>query len=170
MLKKNWGMFIGVLLFAALVQIVFFMFDGKDSPEKAVVEFTRAYFKLDYSMSKRVCDNLNTIDDIDIISRYIDKNRIESEKRGYSINIMKSSLYNINTSIIEENNDTAVVRIHGKKRMAINPVYKYIAQMFNLGRADVVDEQIEVIKKDNRWYVCGKPFSLIEGGLGLAQK
>ena len=44
-----------VLIVGFLVQLLFALADVKDTPNKAVVEFSKAYFQLDRSMAERIC-------------------------------------------------------------------------------------------------------------------
>ncbi len=41
-----------VLIIGFVVQLIFSMVDVRDTPNKAVVEFSKAYFELDKSMTK----------------------------------------------------------------------------------------------------------------------
>ena len=44
-----------VLIIGFVVQIIFSVADAVDTPNKAVVEFSKAYFELDKSMTKKIC-------------------------------------------------------------------------------------------------------------------
>ena len=73
---------------------------------------------------------------------------------------MKNELYHIETEVLSQTDSDAKVRITGKRRVAINPVYSAVAKAFDIGGIYDVDETIHVIKEDGKWKVCGDLFSL----------
>ena len=150
-----------VLIVGLVVQIIFSMADAKDSPNKAVVEFSKSYFMLDKSMTKRICKKLlASDDDTNVVDEYLYSAAKTARERGFEINFLKNKLYHIQTETISKNNTEAAIRITGKIRVAINSVYPVIAKIFNIGSTHEVDEIIHVIKEDGKWKVCGKLFSL----------
>ncbi len=149
-----------VLIVGFLVQLLFALADAKDTPNKAVVEFSKAYFQLDRSMAERICKKQLTNDDVDIVDQYLYLTAIEANERGFDINFMKNKLYHIETETLSKSDTTAKIRITGKIRIAVNHVYPIVAQLFNIGATHEVDETFNVIKEDNRWKVCGNLFSL----------
>ncbi len=153
-----------VLIVGFLVQFLFSLADLRDTPNKAVVEFSKAYFQLDRSMADRICKKQLSTDPVDIVDQYLYLAAKEANERGFDINFMKSKLYHIETETLSKNDTTAKIRITGKKRVAINPVYPIVAQLFNIGATHEVDETFNVIKEDSRWKVCGNLFSLPEYG------
>jgi len=136
------------------------MADAKDSPNKAVVEFSKSYFMLDKSMTKRICKKLLASDDTNVVDEYLYSVAKTARERGFDINFLKNKLYHIQTETISKNDTKAAIRITGKIRVAINSVYPVIAKIFNIGSTHEVDEIIHVIKEDGKWKVCGKLFSL----------
>ena len=149
-----------VLIVGLVVQIIFSMADAKDSPNKAVVEFSKSYFMLDKSMTKRICKKSLASDDTNAVDEYLYSAAKTARERGFDINFLKHKLYHIQTETISKNNTEAAIRITGKIRVAINSVYPVIAKIFNIGSTHEVDEIIHVIKEDGKWKVCGKLFSL----------
>ena len=149
-----------VLVLGFLVQAIFSFADHMDSPRKAVVQFSKAYFKLDKSMAKRICKKQLASEDVDIIDQYIFLKGKEAKERGFDISIMKNKLYDIKTETISKKDNEAQVRITGKIRVSINPGFTIVAKLFNLGATHEVDEIINVIKEDGKWKVCGNLFSL----------
>ena len=73
---------------------------------------------------------------------------------------MKNRLYHIQTQTISKKENEAQIRITGKIRVSINPVYAIVANLFNIGATHEVDDIINVIKEDGKWKVCGNLFSL----------
>ena len=149
-----------VLIIGFVVQIIFSMADAKDSPNKAVVEFSKSYFMLDKSMTKRICKKLLASDDTNVVDEYLYSAAKTARERGFDINFLKHKLYHIQTETISKNDTEAAIRITGKIRVAINSVYPVVAKIFNIGSTHEVNEIIRVIKEDGKWKVCGKLFSL----------
>jgi hypothetical protein len=158
-LSKSAGIIL-VLIIGFLLQLLFSIADTIDSPSKAVVQFSKAYFNLDKSMAKRICKKRLTSETVDVIDQYIYLLAKEAKERGFGINFMKNKLYHIETETISKNENEAQIRITGKIRVSINPVYPIIAKIFNIGATHKVDETINVIKEDGKWKVCGNLFSL----------
>jgi hypothetical protein len=149
-----------VLIIGFAVQVIFSMVDAVDTPNKAVVEFSKAYFNLDKSMTKRICKRQLASENTDVVDDYLYLAAKTARERGFDIHFLKNKLYHIETETISENDTEAQIRITGKIRVAINPVFPIVAKLFNLGSTHEVDETIHVVKEDGRWKVCGKLFSL----------
>ncbi len=158
-LSKSAGIII-VLIIGFFIQILFAFADTRDTPSSAVVEFSKAYFQLDKSMAKKVCNENLVSDEIDVIDQYIYLAEKDAGVRGFDKNLVKYKLYNIETKIISKHDNEAQVRITGKRRVAINPVYPIVSKIFDLGETYEVDKVINVIKEDGKWKVCGDLFSL----------
>jgi len=149
-----------VLIIGFVIQLLFSMADAVDTPNKAVVEFSKAYFELDKSMTKRICKKQLASEDVDVIDEYLYSAANTAMERGFDINFLKNKLYHIETETISKNDTEAQIRITGKIRVAINPVYPLVAKLFDIGSTHEVDETIRVIKEDGQWKVCGKLYSL----------
>ena len=149
-----------VLIIGFVVQLIFSMVDVRDTPNKAVVEFSKAYFELDKSMTKRICKKQLASEDVDVVDEYLYFAAKTAIERGFDINFLKNKLYHIETETISKNDKEAKIRITGKIRVAINSVYPVVAKLFNIGSTHEVDEIIRVIKEDGQWKVCGTLFSL----------
>ncbi|RLB86046.1 MAG: hypothetical protein DRH24_00200 [Deltaproteobacteria bacterium] len=158
-LSKSAGIIL-VLILGFMVQLLFIFTDSIDSPSKAVVQFSKAYFSLDKSMANRICKKRIATEDVDVIAQYIYLRAKEAKERGFGISFMKNKLYHIKTETISKKDNEAQIRITGKIRVAINPVYPIVAKLFNIGATHEVDETINVIKEDGKWKVCGNLFSL----------
>jgi hypothetical protein len=156
---STWIKLVLVVLLGIFIQVLLILADFKDTPHKAVVEFTKAYFMLDHSMSKRLCNEMAAAES-DVVDRYIQLVTKEAGDRGLGVNCLKSKLYNIKTRIISKNDTMAKIRIKGDRRVAINPLYAVIAKMFNIGGTYKVYEIINVVKENDKWKICGDAFSL----------
>jgi hypothetical protein len=149
-----------VLIFALVVQVIFSIVDLRDTPSKAVVEFSKAYFNLDKSMAKRICKKELASENGNVVDQYLYHAAQTAKERGFNVNFLKNKLYNIETETISKTNTEAQIRITGTIRVAINSVYPVVAKLFNIGATHKVDDVIHVIKENGRWKVCGKLFSL----------
>ena len=158
-LSKRAGIIL-VLVCGFILQVLLSFADTRDTPNKAVVEFSKAYFKLDKSMTERICKERLASEDIDVVDQYIYLTGKEAKERGFDISFMKTELYHIETEIITQNDTEAQIRITGKRRVAINPAYPIVTKVFDIGGAYDVDETIDVKKEENKWKVCGDLFSL----------
>jgi hypothetical protein len=158
-LSKSAGIIL-VLIIGILVQLLFSVADAIDTPSKAVVQFSKAYFNLDKSMAQKICKERLASEDVDVIDQYIYLSAKEAKERGFGINFMKNKLYHIQTETLSKKENEAQIRITGKIRVSINPVYPIVAKLFNIGATHEVDEIINVIKEDGKWKVCGSLFSL----------
>ena len=149
-----------ILICGFFLQVLLSYADTRDTPNKAVVEFSKAYFKLDKSMAERICKERLASEDIDVVDQYIYLAGKEAKERGFDISFMKNELYQIETEIISQNDTDAQIRITGQRRVAINPVYPIVTKIFNIGGTYNVDETINVKKEDGKWKVCGDLFAL----------
>jgi len=151
---------VSTLILGFLVQVIFSYADTIDTPSKAAVKFSKAYFKLDPGMAKYLCTGLASEDEADVVGNFLYSASREARDRGFGINYLKSYLYEIKTETLTQSEDSARVRIHCKRRKSINPIYAIVAKIFFIGNTYTVDEVIDMIKEDGKWKVCGNPFSL----------
>ena len=158
-LSKTAGIII-VLIIGFFIQILFAFADTRDTPNKAAVEFAKAYFMLDKSMAKKICRERLASDEMDVIDQHIYLAEKQASERGFDIHLVKYKLYNIETEIITKNDNKAQIRITGERRVSINPAYSIVAKIFDLSAIHEVDEVIDVIKENGEWKVCGDPFAL----------
>jgi hypothetical protein len=158
-LSKSAGIVL-VLVCGFLLQVLLVFADTRDTPNKAVVEFSKAYFMLDKSMAERICKERLASEEIDVVDQYIYLAGQEAKERGFENNFMKNELYHVETEILSQSYSDATVRITGKRRVAINPVYPIVAKMFDIGGTYDVDETIAVKREDGKWKVCGDLYDL----------
>ncbi|MBW2568539.1 MAG: hypothetical protein JRE47_04035 [Deltaproteobacteria bacterium] len=151
-----------VIVIAFVLQVVFVFADNKDAPYRAVVDFSKAYFWLDKSMDKRLCDAQRTINGVNVVDEYIRRVTSNAKENGWSLNYMKSIIYHIETHTLSKNDSNAVVRLTCYKKKAINPLFPIVAKIFRLNKTSHIDETINVIKEDGKWKVCGNLFDLTE--------
>ena len=149
-----------VLIAGFCVQLLFVFASTEDTPNKAVVEFSKAYFQLDRSMAERICHEQLASDDVDFVDQYLYRVAMEAKDRGFDIDFMKNKLYHIETTTLKKSDNEAQIRITGKRRISINPVYVIVANVFNLSETYEVDATFDVVREDGQWKVCGNLSSL----------
>ena len=150
-----------VVIIGFILQVVFIYADKIDSPHKAAVEFSKAYFLLDKAtMNDRLCNAQKTIDEVNTIDEYIQQTANEARQMGFELAYMKNSIYHIKTHTIPLGDAKAEVMLTCKKRKSINPLFATVAKIFHIGETHEIDAMIPVIKEDETWKVCGKVFAL----------
>ena len=158
MVKDN--RIIGVVLvvfFGIILQLLLGMADTRSTPGKTAVEFTKAYFSLDASMSEYLCKELM---EEDVVDKHINQVAQDAQVLGFKLNYMRSMLYHIKTDIISEDESEAKIRITCERKRMINPVFTIIGKLFFIGETYEVDETLNIIKEDGKWKICGRAFSL----------
>lgn len=127
---------------------------AEDWPGKAATEFTRAYLQLDPAMADRLCQAHSTEADIYAMDDARQKALEEANARGLGFKTMTSMIYHVKTKTEYISETEAHVRLTGKKRMSINPVYFLVSVIFNIGEVRAVDETLSVVKEGDQWKVC----------------
>jgi len=148
------------ILLGIAVQVVFVSADCKDTPYGAAIEFTKAYFQLNPSMSERICEERRTINDVDVANSYIQTVYKEARDRGFDLKYMKAKLYHIETHTVRKDETSAEVRLTAERRSGMNPLYAYAAKLLGFSKPRSVEQTFNVIKEDGTWKVCGGLFSL----------
>jgi hypothetical protein len=152
--------FIPVIALAVILQLVFIAADNRDSATRAALEFTKSYFMLDPGMSNRLCNELANPDGEDPVATYLYQARHEGQLRGLPPSIIRSTLDHVETTTLKQDDASAVIHISATRRACINPVFAWVARLFRLGKTYHVDEELELVKENGSWKVCGKPFAL----------
>ena len=152
-----------VIVVAFILQIILVMADHHESPGIAAVEFSKAYFKLDEAMEKRLCREITEEGESDVVSDYLNRVADQAESEGFDASWMKMSLSHIETETQMVDDKVAEVRINCTRRRAVNPVFALVAKLFSLGETHSVEETLTLVKEDGLWKVCGEPFGLVGG-------
>lgn len=147
-----------VLLIGVVFQAILIAGDCRETPNDAVISFSKAYFMLDPSMVNWLCEERQTVGDIDVVAYYLDTVAREARERGYRRDYMKNRLYHIRTVKLREDDKSAEVRLTGLRRFAMNPLYDLVGQIFGFTKSHSVEAVLHVVKEGNRWKVCGSPF------------
>ena len=148
------------LLLGIVLQVVFVFADTMDSPRKAAAEFAKAYFALDPAMSRRLCAASAGDKAEGAVTAFIQHQQKMAEKRGFDPQFMPFKLIHPEVEVLSRSDSEATVLLSGSRRRDINPVFTWVAQIFHLGNAYPVEEELSLIKEEGRWKVCGAPFDL----------
>ena len=152
-----------VVVVALVLQVVLIIADRHDSPAKAAVEFSKAYFKQNECMADRLCSELTADVETDVVGDYINRVADEARSDGFQPGWMRMALSHIEVETEMLDEDTAEVHFTSRRMRSINPVYGLVSKIFFLGQTYDVAETLTVIKEEDGWKVCGQPYSLIEG-------
>ncbi len=151
----------GVIIIGILLQVILIWADCKNTPTKAAVEFSKAFYRLDPAMSELLCKKYLAGDNGNLVENYIQKVSNDARERGRGQNYMKSILYHIETYTQYIDDTTAQVKLTAKRRRSINPIYALIGKFFFIGKTYKVDVLIPLVKEDGKWKVCENIFALL---------
>jgi hypothetical protein len=145
------------------LQVAFAFVDAADTPSRAAVDFSKAYFRLDPAMANRICEERLMGDDVDVVGQHLHQMRLQAEARGFDLPMLKKGLYHIKTQVLAQSEEEAQVRISATTRTRINPVYAWVASIFQLGDTDHVEAVLQLVKEDGRWKACGEDIFALPG-------
>ena len=145
---------IPVVLLGIVLQVLLGFADVQDSPSRAVIEFSKAYFRMDPSMTRWICDDKKSGSGATPIERYLQRTDQEARERGFSRWYLGDCLYEVETHTRRKDDTQAEVRITALRKAPL--------RHFFTGEAQHVDEIVQVVKQDGQWKVCGQPFALAQ--------
>lgn len=154
--------FAAVIVIAFILQVVLIIVDNQETPAKAAIEFSRAYFKLDRAMGDHLCNQISEEADGDVVDEYLNRVAEEAKAMGFDLNYMKNALSHIETATEMEDENTAKVKFTADRKRYLNPFFGIVAQLFFLTESYEVEETLTLVKEDDQWKVCGAPFDLVE--------
>jgi len=154
------GKIILAVVLGVVLQVAMVYADRADSPSRAVLEFTKAYYGLDPAMAERLCKELTSESEQDLVDAYLYRVAEEGRQRGFDIAMMKGRLLEADTFTLNRGEAEAEVRITAKRITNVNPVFTVVSQLFSLGEEHEIDATLKVVKEADGWKVCGTPFEL----------
>lgn len=146
-----------IILVGVLVQVALIVADGNKAPYEVAADFAKVYYKLDENMTKYLCSTMDGKEEM--VEKYIYKQTQEGRERGFAKSFMKSRLLHIETKTDLVSDTEAWVHLTAKKRVSISPFFAWVAQIFQMGKTDHVDETYHMIKEAGTWKICGQPFA-----------
>jgi hypothetical protein len=154
--------FTSIILVALVLQVLLAVVERKDSPERAAVEFTEAYFWLDKSMGQWLCKSLQGGPESDVVQGYLERVGDTARAMGFERSYMKQALYEVHTHTAKKDAGSALVELRAVRKRVINPIFSVVARIFFVGESHPVEATLDMVKEDGRWKVCGRPLSLVE--------
>jgi hypothetical protein len=112
------------------------------------------------SMTELLCREIVEDEEVDLVGDYLNSVADEARSMGFSPSYMRNQLSHISTEIQMSDENQAKVKITGERLRSINPVFAIVGKLFFLIESHKVDETLTLVKEDDKWKVCGKPFSL----------
>jgi hypothetical protein len=141
-----------VVLLGVCVQAILVTADNKETPVRAAEEFTRAFFKLDPAMTEHMCADLAA--DKAAVDNLIHDTAVQARERGFSPGYMRMQLFQVETSVLAQDEETAQVHLRSEMQRSIHPVFAAFARMWNLGETYHLDETMDMVKEGDQWKVC----------------
>ena len=142
-----------VVLLGVFVQVILAAASCKETPARAAETFTRAFFNLDPAMTERMCADLtadkNAVDDL------IHETSMLARKRGFSPGYMRMHLFQVESAVVAQDDQTAQVHLKSEMRRNIHPAFAVFAKMWGLGESFPLDETLDLVKEGDAWKVCG---------------
>lgn len=137
------------LALGIIVQVTLLFLEKKDTPNKAVTEFVKAYVSFDADkMTERVCGEI----DSETVKSYVYEETKKARDRGFGTFYMSDCLYHVQTHTLEESAQKAKVRLVCERKGWL--------RSFFTGESDTIDQTFEVVLvKDEKtgqadWKVC----------------
>jgi hypothetical protein len=155
MTRKNISSLAITVLVGLILQIGLIFTECTDTPSKTAVSFVEAYYRLCPSMAEWLCDE-SAADD------YLYEAAANAGERGFSKKLAKYSLSHIEAQTEYIDDTTAIVHLTAHRRLAINPLYAWVAWLFQMGKTYDVDEHFEVKLKDGQWRISESSLPLIK--------
>ena len=152
-----------VVIVWLVLQVGLIIADRHDSPGKAAVEFSKAYFKQNDCMAYRLCSDVLADEETDVVGDYINRVADEASANGFKPRWMRMALSHTEVEVEMLDENTAEVHLTSSSMRSVNPVFGLVSKLFFLGESSEVDETLTVIKEADGWKVCGQPYSLVEG-------
>ncbi len=163
MSQENKVALITVVMIGTLLQIILAAGDNRDTPYDAAIAFSKAYFGLCPELAQTMANNGINADEVDVADAYLHSKTAEAASRGYHISRLSKMFYNIHTETIAQDASTATVEVSGTTRIAINPLYGFVAKLFFItSPTEIEKETINLVKENGKWKVAGQPFDLAD--------
>jgi hypothetical protein len=148
-----------VVLMGVFVQALLVAASCKETPARAAEEFTRAYFNLDPAMTERMCADLQA--DEEAVDNLIHTAHMRAQARGFSPGYMRMHLFQVESSVLAQDEQTAQVHLNSEMRRNIHPAFAVFAKMWDLGESHQLDETLDLVKEGDQWKVCNHNLQII---------
>jgi len=142
-----------VVIIGLALQFFFIKAERIDTPNKAVAEFAKAYFRFDPAMAERLCDERKAPEDFDVVDKYIQSRVDEAKERGFGLNYIKSCLSKIKTETMAKDKESARIKLTCERR-------QFLLRSFFAPKTYQIDQIFNLTLEDGVWKVCGDIFDL----------
>ncbi len=148
-----------VLVLAVCLQVAFVFADCKQTATGTAIDFSKAYFLLDTDMEQYLCSDLAG-DDESAAGAYLHAMTETAAQRGFGTGMVRQMIYHVHTETLSQDAESATIHVEGLRRTCINPVFAYVAKLFQLGEAHPFEETLDLVKEEGQWKICGAPYGL----------
>lgn len=149
-----------VVLLGVLVQVVLVTAQTKETPVKAAVEFTKAFYKLSPSVTERMCGDL--LEEEDIVDGLFHEAEADAQARGFSAAYPRMELFHLQAAVLAQDEASAQVQLTCSIKRAIHPAFAYFIKIMNIGETYHLDEVVDLVNEDGVWKVCGYEYAMID--------
>ena len=159
-----------VVLVGLLLQVGLVALDRTQTPYKTAVAYVQARYGLNPSMARYLCSGSGESCGKNEASQtccangandFIHKATADAAERGFEKGFNKYTLSHIETHTKYLDDTTAMVHLTATRRMAINPLYAYVARLFSIGKTYEVDESVRLKLENGLWRVCNESVALL---------
>lgn len=148
-----------VVLLGVLVQVGLVAVDTKETPTRAAVAFTEAFYKLSPSVIDHMCSDL--VEDASLVEESFYQATSQAKAKGFSDAYPRMQLFQLEAVVLAEDESSAQVRLNASMKRAIHPAFAYFLRLWNMGATYHLDEVVDMVKEDGQWKVCGYDYALI---------
>ena len=142
------------VILAVLLQVLFVFADNRDTPNKAVTDFAKAFYKHDKALYDRLCNEITEDEDITAaLDEYIYALEKDASMMGYSTFYLRENLYHVSTHTLAKEGNTAEIALHAIKKPPIRSFFTH--------ESSEVSEDFTVVNEDGKWKVCGDISELV---------
>ena len=149
-----------VVLLGILVQVVLVAADTKETPAKAAVAFTKAFYKLSPAVTERMCGDL--LADENPTDEVFHQAVMDAQARGFSASYPRMQLFHLQAAVLAQDEASAQVRLTCSMKRAIHPAFAYFLKIMDMGETYHLDEVVDLVNEDGKWKVCGYDYAMID--------
>ena len=157
---RKWIPLALVVLLGILVQVVLVAADIKETPVKAAIAFTKAFYQLSPAVTERMCGDL--LEDQDLVDDVFYEAEAEARAKGFSAAYPRMQLFHVQAAVLAQDEASAQVQVTCSMKRAIHPTFAYFLKIMNMGETYHLDEVVDLVNEDGRWKVCGYDYAMID--------
>ncbi|MCG8637939.1 MAG: hypothetical protein MI863_29205 [Desulfobacterales bacterium] len=124
------------------------------TPESVVKKFAKAYYMLDESMADYLSqDALVNENDVAMVELFLRLKEENARNRGYKMSYLQMHPILLKTTVLEQTEESAAVRLNTTALRSINPLYRIVGYLFGLVREHEFETTLSLVKEDGVWKV-----------------